>query len=460
MASSVPEVAMPLSLVPSDDEDEGDAGGNQDDAILYKPVNSDHSSPPVEHTLKQLDRSAQLALLSVWLLSLLVAVVVSRIVLPGREAVGEAGYALSPPSSFHFNNSNCVYYSARADECAVPPVCVACVTDMTVVLTACGMSVREDAVVAVKSWLLQRRDGLRLHFWLVLSDDGASMAEQVEWFEHVFGLWPADFTNETHFDVSFANVGSLPASLRQYLKAFKMCSTVRLFLTHLLPDSVDAVVYTDVDTVAVSDVRRLWAEFQLHSPTQLLSAAWEANGPSSDHTWYSVMVNEGFPWPRPWGINAGVLLLNLTKMRALRTSGLNGTSDWDGLVVDTFQRWGGSFALGDQDLLNAVMGQENNTRLWMVLPSTYNWRTGSEPIPSGLARGVTLVHGSDGSFHKGDINGHTNPYSGLYLWNFAYWAWPSKPNTTNTYDNTVLQPRKLPARKLGWGANATGLTSV
>lgn len=36
-----------------------------------------------------------------------------------------------------------------------------------------------DAVVAIESWLLQRRDELRLHCWLILSDDAVLMAERV-----------------------------------------------------------------------------------------------------------------------------------------------------------------------------------------------------------------------------------------------------------------------------------------
>ena len=44
--------------------------------------------------------------------------------------------------------------------------------------------------------------------------------------------------------------------------------------------------------------------------------------------------------------------------------------------------YGGKFGLGDQDVLNTVLGQDETLRLWLPIPSTYNCQPGSAAAAS------------------------------------------------------------------------------
>ena len=309
--------------------------------------------------------------------------------------------------------SNCTVYSQRADECQLPPVSLSAVTSMDVAITACGLAYRQDAIVNIKSWLLQRRETVALHFHLVL-DDGEpplTFVEQIKSFRSVFRSWPQAYTDPAHFLVSYYNIASLPAQLSAHLDAFRRCATARLFVAHLLPESLSAVVYVDVDTVAVADTRRLWAEFQLHSPTQFFGIAWAADD-SASFKWYQEKVARAFPWPRPWGLNSGVLLLNLTKLRRFRrrvdasvpgnwavvdgrlvSDGSGGgvvEQSWDDLVLVAFARYGSHFKLGDQDVLNVIAAQDYSHSMWMPIPAAYNCQPASGRLQPACRR--LLLH--------------------------------------------------------------------
>lgn len=45
------------------------------------------------------------------------------------------------------------------------------------------------------------------------------------------------------------------------MRVYKPCATLRLDMLHLLPSDVDRVLYLDTDTVLLTDVSKLWAEF-------------------------------------------------------------------------------------------------------------------------------------------------------------------------------------------------------
>ena len=338
------------------------------------------------------------------------------------------------PSPRSARAGDCVYYSGLPDECPMDPVSLDAVAQMNVVITSCGTDVRQDALISIKSWMLQRVDGLHLHFFVILSDSPIPFAEQRQWFDDmIFGRWPRSETNPAHFNISYLNINDIPPHLHELLKAFRLCSTARLFLTYLLPPTVDAVVYIDADSVAIADVRRLWAEFQYHSPTQMLGAAWEANGVLTTPQYYATHVKEAFPWPEPWGLNAGILLINVTKVRNFRW--MNGSLEkgWDEKVVSIFTQYGKLLQLADQDVINVLVAEEEEYKLWLPMPSSYNWRTGTVGMRSGAPKGMTIVHGNDHSFHKDNIRGHANPYIGIYLWFERYWQWPSSLEASNFY---------------------------
>ena len=178
--------------------------------------------------------SEPLALASCWAAQRLVAVLAAARVQLQQTA--------SSPSDPHCANCSCVYYSGRVDQCPMPAVCVEAVTRMHVAITACGQHVRQDAVPAIKSWLLHRADGLKLHFWLLLHDSPEQpIAAQRAWFLQVVRHWPQEETRSDRFELSFVDVNSsLPLHLHGQITKFFLCGLMRLYLHHLLP-ALDAV---------------------------------------------------------------------------------------------------------------------------------------------------------------------------------------------------------------------------
>jgi lipopolysaccharide biosynthesis glycosyltransferase len=45
------------------------------------------------------------------------------------------------------------------------------------------------------------------------------------------------------------------------MRLFRPCAMLRLDMLHLLPAHVDRVLYLDTDTLLLTDVSKLWAEF-------------------------------------------------------------------------------------------------------------------------------------------------------------------------------------------------------
>ena len=345
------------------------------------------------------------------------------------------------PSVWEFSG-DCVLYGYGESACPEPAVSVDAVRHMDVAMAACGDSevVMSDALVSIKSWLLQRRPHVVLHVHLILDEmTEANFTGRSASFQAVVNGWPALYTRPEVFRLLFYNVRQLDKRLHRFLRRFKRCSTARLFVHRLLPQSLDAVVYVDADTVAVSDTRRLWAEFQSFSPTRFIGLSWEAH----NHSWYTDRFRDSFPWPRPWGINAGVILLNLTRLRSYRRevdASVKGvfvvandkiskdgsvgrviSQGWDEVVRSIFAEYAGRFKFGDQDMLNVLAGQDTQYRLWQPIPATYNWRAGMMAEPPGLDRGLTIVHGNCGGFHSPSLellglHGKESPYVGLYQW--------------------------------------------
>lgn len=332
----------------------------------------------------------------------------------------------SSPSLSRQTNTSCLPSSGRADECSVPFPDLSRVTEMSVAMTACGEHLREDAILNVKSWMLHRVPGLTLHFYLLL-DHTPPLAEQKAAFQAVFALWPAEDRGEG-FTVTYLDATELPPQLQAHINMFKHCSAVRLFIAHLLPAGMDRVVYVDVDTLAVGDVRRLWAEFETHAPETVFGAAWEANGVSG-RSWYQE-TDRGFPHPAPWGVNAGVLLIHLGRMRALG----RGPPIWDKRVVSAIAQYGPHLQLGDQDVLNALFAADPS--LWRAMPCGFNWRPGCFADPLGAPRGMTIVHGSNNFLHDGERlgNGRVNHMAGIRTWYRNFWLWPSSNSTDNLHN--------------------------
>ena len=89
---------------------------------------------------------------------------------------------------------------------------------------------------------------------------------------------------------------------------FNKYVTLRLYLPELLY-SLDAVIYLDSDTLLLDDIAQLWGKFAEFNTKQMI-------GVVSNIGWYSYGTATEYPFYGEYGINAGVMLMNLTRLRA------------------------------------------------------------------------------------------------------------------------------------------------
>ena len=124
---------------------------------------------------------------------------------------------------------------------------------------------------------------------------------------------------------------------------FRACSTAKLFLDHMLPDTVDAGVYLDTDILLLDDITHLINHLTQFSPGQVMGLAATENI-------YNVVDKIPYYGPPGVGLNAGVILVNVTRMRRMSGGGFTGAVRW------VTSRYRDHLYFADQDILNAIFG--------------------------------------------------------------------------------------------------------
>ena len=109
---------------------------------------------------------------------------------------------------------------------------------------------------------------------------------------------------------------SYPEGLEEMQNMFRVCATARLFLHEMLPD-LDSGIFLDTDIIFMDDIQNLQNHFTAFNPSQLVGmAAVEPHYSNVDH-----VDHYG---PPGVGLNAGVILMNLTRMRLMSGGGFTG----------------------------------------------------------------------------------------------------------------------------------------
>jgi len=193
---------------------------------------------------------------------------------------------------------------------------------------------------------------------------------------------------------------SYPQRLDSMIKEFKTCSPARLFIHEMLPD-VDAAIFLDSDVILMDNIQNLWNYFRHFSSAQLVGMAATENI-------YNEVKNLPYYGPPGVGLNGGVMLLNLTRMRAMSGAGFTGSVRW------VYSKYQSLLWRADQDILNIIFG----TSPWYMyeLPCTWNYvmwqcrvdawakennpRTwdGKNQCKGAEKRGVSIMHGDPAKF--------------------------------------------------------------
>ena len=98
---------------------------------------------------------------------------------------------------------------------------------------------------------------------------------------------------------------------------FRICATARLFIHEMLPE-VDAGIYLDTDIVLMDNIKNLWSFFSQFTSAQVMGMAATEN-------YYGKVTNIPYFGPPGVGLNGGVALINLTRMREMSGGGFTGS---------------------------------------------------------------------------------------------------------------------------------------
>lgn len=143
----------------------------------------------------------------------------------------------------------------------------------------------------------------------------------------------------------------------------------------------------DSDTLFLSPVNEIWSFFDEFNSTQIAAMAPEHEDKNAG--WYNRFSRH--PFYPPLGINSGVMLMNLTRMRKF---------NWTERIQPIFDEYKLKLVWGDQDIIN-ILFHFHPEKLF-IFPCEWNYRADHCmymsvcPAPNG----IKILHGNRGYFHS------------------------------------------------------------
>ncbi|XP_025416077.1 glucoside xylosyltransferase 1 [Sipha flava] len=172
----------------------------------------------------------------------------------------------------------------------------------------------------------------------------------------------------------------------EWEKLFQPCASERLFLPSVL-NHLDSILYVDTDTLFLSNVDDVWKHFSLMNSSQL--AAMVPEHEDMNVGWYNRFAKH--PYYGKLGLNSGVMLMNLTRMREF---------DWISQLAPVLEKYRLDLTWGDQDIINVIFHYHPDKVY--VYPCRYNYRSDHcmymSNCKSAEEYGVAVLHGSRSTF--------------------------------------------------------------
>ncbi|XP_075982491.1 glucoside xylosyltransferase 1 shams [Anticarsia gemmatalis] len=235
-----------------------------------------------------------------------------------------------------------------------------------------------ESLNVVKSVLLFTR--APLHF-VIFADD--SLRPQ---FNDTMTKWRHLTNNQLDFELHKVSFPEEHAD--DWMNLFSKCAAQRLFIPKLLPH-IDAMIYVDTDTLFLGPVQELWQFFSQFNTSHISAMSLEDDNPNV--SWYPRFAKH--PFYGKYGLNSGVMLMNLTRMR---------TFGWVDYVTPIMLKWKLYIPWGDQDIINIIF--HYHERAVLVLSCRYNYRSDQcmygDACSDATERGIFLLHGSRKAFHN------------------------------------------------------------
>ncbi|KAI9562636.1 hypothetical protein GHT06_010090 [Daphnia sinensis] len=167
---------------------------------------------------------------------------------------------------------------------------------------------------------------------------------------------------------------------------FRPCSSARLFFPNWLKE-VDSVLYVDADAVFLSSPLHIWQQFSKMNEMQMVALGPETQDYATG--WYQKFAKH--PYYGEFGLNAGVMLMNLTKMRQF---------GWEKYVGSVYEQYKTRIQYGDQDIINVIF-HFHPEKLY-IYPCNYNYIShqcaGKSLCKEAERQGIFILHGNADAF--------------------------------------------------------------
>ncbi len=249
-------------------------------------------------------------------------------------------------------------------------------SEIHLAVVACGDRL-EESLVMLQSAARSTRGHLTFH---IFADD-----ELRPRFQRRLEAWPAALRarfTPVLYPIRYPGV----EDPEKWRNLFKPCASQRLFFPYLI-EGTDRVLYVDTDVLFLRPPDELWRLFDRFQPEQLAALAPE--GEVAALNWYKRFAKH--PYVQPLGVNSGVMLMDLAKMRGAR---------WRERIL-AYRRQYTSIPWGDQDLIN-IFFAESPEKLYLF-SCAWNFRPDHCQYGSNCKaaeeNGVAVVHGNRQSFH-------------------------------------------------------------
>lgn len=159
-----------------------------------------------------------------------------------------------------------------------------------------------------------------------------------------------------------------------------------IFIQAILTN-VDSVLYLDTDTIFISPIQDVWKFFHQFNSTQVAALSPEHEDPNVG--WYNRFSKH--PYFGKLGVNSGVMLMNLTRMREF---------NWNSYMLPLYKEYKLKITWGDQDLINILFAYYPD-KLY-VIPCEFNYRPDHCIYMSACnaPNGIQILHGNRGYFHS------------------------------------------------------------
>ncbi|XP_052221186.1 glucoside xylosyltransferase 2-like isoform X2 [Dreissena polymorpha] len=197
-------------------------------------------------------------------------------------------------------------------------------------VVACGDRA-EETLVMLKSAVLFTYIPLTFHIFTETS--------LMVHFQQQLDFWPPKYRQRIEFalyNITFPEHDGVKAE--EWQKLFKPCACQRLFISDIL-HHIDSLIYVDTDVLFLGPIEDIWALFKSFNSSHMSALAIEHEDKAIG--WYNRFARH--PYYGEVGVNSGVMLMNLTRMRA---------SPWLQKMNAFYKEYKLKITFGDQDLIN------------------------------------------------------------------------------------------------------------